>query len=120
MLIDRKLQFFDGDVTEASDVVKFYTEGEFKLSANRHGAGYWNLQANTELTGTGSIKLKHSADGEAWADVPGMEIKVATSLEKGKAFSLRLPFGTKQFLKVEATGITGKVCSYLGDPIAEH
>lgn len=126
MLFDRKLQFIDGAVSGTPDVVKFATaSAKYKLGANRHGAGYWNLQVNTAITASAasSFKLQTSADGSTYADVPGMLIDIpATGLAKGAAFSLRLPEGTKQYLKlVIGSNLTaGAVCSYLGDPIAEH
>lgn len=124
MLIDRKLQFIDGAVdaiTKTSDVVEFYSDGDFKLSANRHGAGYWNVHVNKDITGTGTIKLQDSANGSSYADVAGMAVTL-TNLKAGAKASLRIPAGTRKFLKVVVdSGVTeGRVTSYLGDPIAEH
>jgi hypothetical protein len=125
MLIDKALEFIDGalkDTTAESAVVKFGA-GEHKLSANRHGAGFWNVMVNSvegAAEAAGTITLKHceTEDGE-YQEVPGMVITLA-GLKAGAKASLRLPAGTKQFLKVEfSTKNTARVTSYLGDPIAE-
>lgn len=122
MLIDKALEFIDGalqEITAGSAVVKF-GEGEHKLGANRHGAGFWNVHVNADVD-AGSIELHHSDKADAGFEaVPGMKVTLA-GLKAGAKASLRLPAGTKQFLKVVVAGAgEGRVTSYLGDPIAEH
>lgn len=126
MLIDKALEFIDGalnNTTAASAVVKFGA-GEHKLGANRHGAGFWNVMVNAvegAAAAAGTITLKHcDTENGTYQDVPGMVVTLA-GLDAGAKVSLRLPAGTKQFLKVEfSTPNTARVTSYLGDPIAEH
>lgn len=126
MLIDKALEFIDGALsatTAGSAVVKFGA-GEHKLGANRHGAGFWNVMVNAAegaAEAAGTITLKHcdTAEGE-FQPVAGMTVTLA-GLQAGAKVSLRLPEGTKQFLKVEfSSPNTARVTSYLGDPIAEH
>lgn len=126
MLIDKALEFIDGALsatTAGSAVVKFGA-GEHKLGANRHGAGFWNVMVNAAegaAEAAGTITLKHcdTAEGD-FQPVAGMTVTLA-GLQAGAKVSLRLPEGTKQFLKVEfSSPNTARVTSYLGDPIAEH
>ena len=126
MLIDKALEFIDGalkDTTAASAVVKFGA-GEHKLGANRHGAGFWNVMVNAAegaAEAAGTMTLQHSdAADTGFVAVPGMVVTLA-GLKAGAKASLRLPAGTKQFLKVVfSTPNTARVTSYLGDPIAER
>lgn len=123
MLIDKALEFIDGAMQEAADaesaVVKF-GEGEHKLGANRHGAGFWNVHVNADVD-AGTITLQHSDKADSGFEaIPGMSVTL-TELKAGAKASLRLPAGTKQYLKVVIAGAgEGRVTSYLGDPIAEH
>lgn len=126
MLIDKALEFIDGALsatTAGSAVVKFGA-GEHKLGANRHGAGFWNVMVNAAegaAEAAGTITLQHcdTAEGE-FQPVAGMTVTLA-GLQAGAKVSLRLPEGTKQFLKVVfSSPNTARVTSYLGDPIAEH
>ena len=123
MLIDKALEFIDGalkDTTAASAVVKF-GEGTHKLGANRHGAGFWNVHVNSDTGIAGTVTLQHSDKADSGFEaVPGMVVSLA-GLKAGAKASLRLPEGTKQYLKVVfSSGSEAKVTSYLGDPIAEH
>ena len=126
MLIDKALEFIDGalkDTTADSAVVKFGA-GEHKLGANRHGAGFWNVMVNAAegaAEAAGTITLQHSDEADSGFEaVPGMVVTLA-GMEAGAKTSLRLPAGTKQFLKVVfSTKNTARVTSYIGDPIAEH
>ena len=123
MLIDKALEFIDGalqEITAESAVIKFGEGEQHKLGANRHGAGFWNVHVNADVD-AGSIELQHSATADGvFEAVPGMKVTLA-GLKAGAKASLRLPAGTKQFLKVVVAGAgEGRVTSYLGDPIAEH
>lgn len=130
MLIDKALEFIDGAlqaITADSAVVKL-GEGEHKLGANRHGAGFWNVHVNTDVTvvddedvDAATITLQHSDKAASGFEaIPGMSVDL-TGLKAGAKASLRLPEGTKQYLKVVIAGADeGRVTSYLGDPIAEH
>lgn len=123
MLIDKALEFIDGAMQEVADaesaVVKL-GEGAHKLGANRHGAGFWNVHVNADVD-EGTIVLQHSDEADSGFEaVPGMTVTLE-GLKAGAKSSLRLPAGTKQYLKVVVTGASeGRVTSYLGDPIAEH
>lgn len=122
MLIDKALEFIDGAlqaITADSAVVKL-GEGEHKLGANRHGAGFWNVHVNADVD-DGTITLQHSDEADdGFEAVPGMEVSLA-EVKAGAKASLRLPDGIKQYLKVVIEDATeGRVTSYLGDPIAEH
>lgn len=122
MLIDKALEFIDGAlqaITADSAVVKFGA-GEHKLGANRHGAGFWNVHVNADVD-AGTITLQHSDKAASGFEaVPGMQVTLA-KLTAGSKASLRLPEGTKQYLKVVIANATkGRVTSYIGDPIAEH
>lgn len=123
MLIDKALEFIDGTMQEAADaesaVVKL-GEGEHKLGANRHGAGFWNVHVNADVD-EGTITLQHSDKADSGFEaVPGMEVTLE-GLKAGAKVSLRLPAGIKQYLQVVIADATeGRVTSYLGDPIAEH
>lgn len=125
MLIDKALEFIDGALQEIdadSAVVMFGPAGEegHKLGANRHGAGFWNVHVNADVD-AGTITLQHSdTGGDDFVAVPGMTVSLA-GLKAGAKASLRLPAGTKRYMKVVIAGAgEGRVTSYLGDPIAEH
>mgnify|MGYP003289224160 CR=1 FL=1 len=128
MLIDKALEFIDGalSATTADSAVVKFGAGEHKLGTNRHGAGFWNVMVNAkqdedEAAPAGTITLQHcdTAEGE-FQPVAGMSVTLA-GLQAGAKVSLRLPEGTKQFLKVVfSSPNTARVTSYLGDPIAEH
>lgn len=116
----------DGKTAEANvtNVIDF-GETTCVPGVNKRGAGYLNVQVTEGFTGgnTPVLKIKDSADNQAFAQVAGTGTISLAGLALGTVISIPLP-KVRRFLTVSygasQAATAGKFTAWIGDNATQH